>query len=77
MLQNVTKGLSPGQILCYGLSNEKMTKVELIKLHTELLQVLHSSANIIRVTKSRIMRWVGHIACIVINAYKILVTKPG
>jgi hypothetical protein len=36
---------------------------------------LYSSTNIIRMIKSRRMRWVGHAACIgeMRNAYKILV----
>ena len=33
------------------------------KLHNEELSVLYSSPNIVRVIKSRIMRWAGHVAC--------------
>jgi hypothetical protein len=33
-----------------------------IKIHNEELHKLHSSPNIIRMIKSRRMRWVGHIA---------------
>jgi hypothetical protein len=33
------------------------------RLHNEELNDLHFSLNIIRVTKSRIMRWVGYVAC--------------
>jgi hypothetical protein len=38
---------------------------------------LYASPNIIRVIKSRRMRWVGHIACMgaMGNPYKILVRK--
>jgi hypothetical protein len=32
------------------------------KLHTEELRDLYSSPNIIRIIKSRRMRWVGHVA---------------
>jgi len=32
------------------------------KLHNEQLNDLHSSPNIVRVIKSRIMRWAGHVA---------------
>jgi hypothetical protein len=33
-----------------------------IKLHNEELHKLNSSSNIIRMIKSRSMRWVGHVA---------------
>jgi hypothetical protein len=33
------------------------------RLHNEELNDLYSSPNIIRVTKSRRMRWAGHVAC--------------
>ena len=33
------------------------------KLHNEELNDLYSSPNIDRVTKSRRMRWAGHVAC--------------
>jgi hypothetical protein len=33
------------------------------KLHSEELHILYSSPNIIRQIKSRILRWVGHVAC--------------
>jgi hypothetical protein len=32
------------------------------KLHNEELRDLHSSQSIIRITKSRRMRWTGHVA---------------
>ena len=48
------------------------------KLHNEELNSLYSSANIVRVIKSRIMRWAGHVAHMeegrVVN--KVLVGKP-
>jgi hypothetical protein len=33
-------------------------------LHNDELHSLYSSPNIVRVIKSRRMRWVGHVACI-------------
>jgi hypothetical protein len=47
------------------------------KLHNEEINDLYSSANIIRMVKSRRMRWAGHIARIgEKNAYRVLVGKP-
>jgi hypothetical protein len=48
------------------------------KLHYEELQNLHSSPSIIRMIKSRRMRWAGHVARMVarMNAYRILVGMP-
>ena len=37
-------------------------KNEWRKLHNEVLNDLYSSPNIVRVIKSRIMRWAGHVA---------------
>jgi hypothetical protein len=33
------------------------------RLHNEELRNLYASSNIIRVIKSRRMRWAGHVAC--------------
>ena len=33
------------------------------KTHNEELNDRHSSFNIVRVIKSRVMRWAGHVAC--------------
>jgi hypothetical protein len=51
---------------------------DLRKLHNEELHSLYSSPNIIRMIKSRRMRWVGHVERIreTRNAYRILVGKP-
>ena len=38
-------------------------KGEWRKLHNEELHELYSSPNIVRVIKSRRMRWAGHVAC--------------
>jgi hypothetical protein len=48
------------------------------KLHNEELHGLYSSPSIVRVTKARRMRWVGHVALMgeVRGAYNILVGKP-
>jgi hypothetical protein len=48
------------------------------KLHNEELRDLYSSPNIIRIIKSRRMRWVGHVARMgeKRNAYRLLVGKP-
>jgi hypothetical protein len=48
------------------------------KLHNEELHNLYSSPNIIRMIKSRRMRWAGHVARMGMtrNAYRILVEKP-
>ena len=48
------------------------------RLHKEELNDLYSSPNIVRVIKSRRMRWVGHAARIgeERGAYRVLVGKP-
>jgi hypothetical protein len=47
------------------------------KLHNEELHNLYFSPNIIRMMKSRRMRWAGHVARMgeTRNAYRILVEK--
>jgi hypothetical protein len=48
------------------------------KLHNEELHDLYSSPSIIRIIKSRRMRWVGHVAQMgeKRNAYRLLMGKP-
>jgi hypothetical protein len=48
------------------------------KLHNEELHNLHSLTIIIRMTKTKKMRWAGHVARMEakLNAYRILVGKP-
>ena len=48
------------------------------RLHKEELNDLHSSANIVRVMKSRRMRWAGHVARMgeERGVYRVLVGKP-
>jgi len=49
------------------------------KLHNAELNDLYSSPNIVRVIKSRRMRWAGHVACVGKGrgVYRVLVGKPG
>jgi hypothetical protein len=48
------------------------------KLHTEGLNDVYSSPNIVRVIKSRRMRWAGHVACMgeTRGVQWVLVGKP-
>jgi len=48
------------------------------KLHNYVLHNLYSSLNIVRVIKSRRMRWAGHMACIGEgrSVYRVLVGRP-
>jgi hypothetical protein len=48
------------------------------KLHNEELHNLYFSLSIIRIIKSRRMRWAGHVARIMEkrNVYRLLVGKP-
>jgi hypothetical protein len=48
------------------------------KLHNEELHNLYSSPSIIRMAKSRMMRWARHVACMgeKKKAYRIFVGKP-
>jgi hypothetical protein len=58
--------------ICYGVTGEWR------KLHNEELCDLYSSPSIIRIIKSRRMRWAGHVARMgeKRNAYRLLVGKP-
>jgi hypothetical protein len=48
------------------------------KLHNDELHDLYSSPNIVRVIKSRRMRWAGHVACMGEgrDVYRVLVGRP-
>ena len=48
-------------------------------MHNEELNDLYSSPNIVRVIKSRRMRWAGHVARMgeERGVYRVLVGKPG
>jgi hypothetical protein len=60
----------------YGPKRDEVTGWR--KLHEEELHGLYSSPSIIRVVKTRRMRWAGHVVCVreVRDAYNILVGKP-
>jgi hypothetical protein len=53
-------------------------KGEWRKLHNEELHDLYTSPSLIRIIKSRMMRWAGHVARMGEkgNAYRLLVGKP-
>jgi hypothetical protein len=61
----------------FGPKRDEMTG-EWRKLHNEELRDLYSSPSIIRIIKSRRMRWAGHVARMgkKRNAYRLLVGKP-
>ena len=61
----------------FGPKRDEVTR-EWRKLHHEELNDLYSSPNIVRVIKSRIMRWAGHVARMgeKRGAYRVLVRKP-
>jgi hypothetical protein len=61
----------------FGPKRDEMTG-DWRKLHNEELHNLYSSPNIIRMIKSRRMKWAGHVARMgeTRNAYRILVGKP-
>jgi hypothetical protein len=61
----------------FGPNRDEVTG-EWRKLHNEELRDLYSSPRIIRIIKSRRMRWAGHVARIEEkrNAYILLVGKP-
>jgi hypothetical protein len=48
------------------------------KLHNDEFHNLYSSLNIVRVIKSRRMRWVGHVACMGEGrgVYRVLLGRP-
>jgi len=61
----------------FGSKRGEVTR-EWRKLHNEELNDLYCLPNIVRVIKSRRMRWVGHVACIGERrgVYRVLVGKP-
>ena len=61
----------------FGPKRDKATG-EWRKLHNEELNDLFCSPNIVRVIKSRRMRWTGHVACMEERrgVYRVLVGKP-
>jgi len=63
--------------LLFGPKRDEVTR-EWRKLHKEELNDLYSSASIVRVIKSRRMRWAGHVASMGerTGVYRVLVGKP-
>jgi len=61
----------------FGPKRDELTK-GWRKIHNEELNDLYSSTNIVRVIKSRIMRWAGHVARMreKRSVYRVLVGKP-
>jgi hypothetical protein len=61
----------------FGLTRDEVTG-EWRRLHNKELYAMYSSANIIRVIKSRRLRWAGHVARMgeKRGAYRILMGKP-
>jgi hypothetical protein len=61
----------------FGPKRDKLTG-EWRKLYNEELHDLYSSPTIVRVIKSRRMRWAGHVACMGEGRglYRVLVWKP-
>ena len=62
----------------FGPRMDKVTG-EWRRLHNEELNDLYSSPNIVRVIKSRTMRWAGHVACMgeERGVYRVLVGETG
>jgi hypothetical protein len=61
--------------IIFGFKRDNVTG-EWRKLHNEELNYLYCSPNIVRVIKSRRMRWVGHVARMGRRvAYRVLVGK--
>jgi hypothetical protein len=62
----------------FGRKREEMTG-GWRRLHNEELRNLYASQNVIRMIKSRRMKWAGHVTRMgeTRNAYSILVGKPG
>ena len=61
----------------FGPKRDEM-KGEWRKLHNEELRDVYCSPSIVRVIKSRRMRWAGHVACMGERrgVYRVLVGKP-
>jgi len=64
--------------IMFGPKRGEVTR-EWRKLSNEVLNDLYSSPNIVRVIKSKRMRWVVHVACIGERrgVHRVLVEKPG
>jgi hypothetical protein len=62
-------------VVCFYL---KKIVILSMRLHNKELNYLYSSPNIVRVIKSRRMRWAGHVARTDVErgVYRVLVGKP-
>ena len=71
------RGCTSG-IVTDGSGTFKLDNLESGKLHNEELSDLYSLPNIVRVVKSRIMRWAGHVARMGEGrgVHRVLVEKP-
>jgi hypothetical protein len=60
----------------FGPKRNEVTR-ECVTLHSEEMNDLYCSTNIVRVIKSRRMRWAGHVACMGERrgVYRVLVGK--
>jgi hypothetical protein len=76
---NIFRNCSDRSVLrrIFGPKRDEVTG-EWRKLHNKELHDLYSSPSIIRIIKSRRMRWVGHVVRMgeKRNAYRLLVGKP-
>jgi hypothetical protein len=65
------------QRIIFGPKRDEVTE-DWRKLHNVELHNLYSSPSIIRMIKSRSMRWAGHVVCMGAkrNTYRIVVRKP-
>jgi hypothetical protein len=75
--QSQSKTFKQCTINAFGPKRKKVTG-EWSKLHNEELNDVYCSPNIVRVIKSRRMRWAGHVACIGERrgVFRVLVGKP-
>jgi hypothetical protein len=74
------------EIFCLPVSYQKNLEVKIYKtailpvvlLHNDDLHSLYSSPNIVRMIKSRWVRWAGHVACMgeARGVYGVLVGRP-
>jgi hypothetical protein len=73
-MQHITQKLA---VILVGPKRDEVT-VEWRKLHNKKLHDLYSSPSIIRIIKSRRMRWAGHVARMGRrgNAYRLMIGKP-
>jgi hypothetical protein len=59
-----------------GAKRDEVTRGGWRKIHNEELNDLYCSPKIVRLKKSRRIRWARHVACMGRGAYRVLVGKP-